>query len=49
MDKIRETIIVIPAYKPSERLISLVDEISGLGYRVLVVDDGSGLLGFLQH
>ena len=42
MDKIRETIIVIPAYKPSERLISLVDEISGLGYRVLVVDDGSG-------
>ncbi len=42
MDKIKETIAVIPAYKPSRRLISLVDEISSLGYRVLVVDDGSG-------
>ncbi|MDR0396159.1 MAG: bifunctional glycosyltransferase family 2/GtrA family protein [Oscillospiraceae bacterium] len=34
--------ILIPAYKPDRRLVSLVDELRGRGLDVLVVDDGSG-------
>ena len=42
MDKKKETVAVIPAYQPSEGLIGLAMRISGSGYRVIVVDDGSG-------
>ena len=34
--------IIIPAYRPDKRLIALTAEVLSLGYRVIVVDDGSG-------
>ena len=36
------TYIVIPAYKPNERLVDLVRTLKEKDYRVLVIDDGSG-------
>ena len=36
-------IVLIPAYKPQERLIDYVDELAASGFgRIVVVDDGSG-------
>ena len=35
-------IVLIPAYKPNERMIQLISEIKELGYAIVVVDDGSG-------
>lgn len=36
-------IALIPAYKPDEKLLDLIDELSGNGFETVVVDDGSGL------
>ncbi len=35
-------IVLIPAYKPNEELVKLVDEIAESGLHILVVNDGSG-------
>ncbi len=35
-------VVLIPAYKPDEELIKLVDEIHSHGLSILIVDDGSG-------
>lgn len=35
-------VVIIPAYLPDEKLESIVDEVYELGYRIVVVDDGSG-------
>ena len=42
MNKILQTVAVIPAYKPTDRLVSLCREIISTGYSVIAVDDGSG-------
>lgn len=34
--------VVIPAYCPSDELVRLVYDVTGVGYEVLIVDDGSG-------
>ena len=34
--------IVIPAYRPDDRLIKIIDGLSAEGRRFIVVDDGSG-------
>lgn len=34
--------VVIPAYEPSPGLVPVVAAVAGAGYRVIVVDDGSG-------
>lgn len=34
--------VLIPAYKPDERLNALTRALSGMGFRLIVVDDGSG-------
>ena len=36
-----KTVILIPAYNPCERLVSLVSELVSRGFPVVVVDDGS--------
>ncbi|MDR1600133.1 MAG: bifunctional glycosyltransferase family 2/GtrA family protein [Oscillospiraceae bacterium] len=38
----RGAAILIPAYKPDQRLVNLVGELRGRGLDVLVVDDGGG-------
>lgn len=35
-------VVLIPAYKPSEKLLDLVGELYGYGFDIIVVDDGSG-------
>lgn len=37
-----ERIVLIPAYKPDEKLIALVEELEACGLGILVVNDGSG-------
>lgn len=37
-----EAIILIPAYKPCKKLVSLCDRLTALKQKVVVVDDGSG-------
>lgn len=37
-----EDVVLIPAYKPDETLLTLVDELVENGLKVLVVNDGSG-------
>lgn len=37
-----DSVVVIPAYQPSGQLVQLVHTLSGSGYSVVVVDDGSG-------
>ena len=39
---INHTVILIPAYKPSDALIRVVSELHGRGFSVVCVDDGSG-------
>jgi glycosyltransferase involved in cell wall biosynthesis len=35
--------VLIPAYKPDERMLRLIDELKALGFeRLIVIDDGSG-------
>ena len=34
--------VIIPAYRPDERLWRLATEVLELGYRLIVVDDGGG-------
>ncbi|MDD3541643.1 MAG: glycosyltransferase [Petrimonas sp.] len=41
LTKYSDSVVVIPAYQPSENLIGLVHALSGSGYSVIVVDDGS--------
>lgn len=37
------TVILIPAYKPDDRLLSLVEQLENLAFtRIIIVDDGSG-------
>lgn len=43
MNMKRNTMVVIPAYEPTETLLSLASEITAAGYRLLVVDDGSSM------
>ena len=38
----RPNTVIIPAYRPDERLIRLSAEVLALGYGIIVVDDGSG-------
>lgn len=35
-------IVIIPAWQPDEKLISLVDALTERGLQSIVVDDGSG-------
>lgn len=35
-------VVLIPAYKPDERLVTLADELISMNMRLFVVDDGSG-------
>ena len=38
-----ETVALIPAYEPDERLVGFADRLQGEGFsRIIVVDDGSG-------
>ncbi len=37
-----KNLVVIPAYKPDETLVLLVQKVRELGHKILVVDDGSG-------
>lgn len=38
-----ETVIIIPAYQPDERLLDLVEKLEKLAFtRIVIVDDGSG-------
>ena len=36
------TVVLIPAYKPDEKLIHTLQKLSERQFRMLVVDDGSG-------
>lgn len=36
------SVVIIPAYKPEETLVSLADQLWRYGCRIVVVDDGSG-------
>lgn len=36
------SVVIIPAYKPDEMLVTITDRLWTLGYRIIVVDDGSG-------
>ncbi len=40
--KRKDVIVLIPAYKPDEKLIKLLDELSSEEYSILVINDGSG-------
>ena len=35
-------VVIIPAFQPDETLISITDQLWSMGYRIIVVDDGSG-------
>ncbi len=35
-------VVLIPAYEPDKELVKVVDELSDLGFRIVVVNDGSG-------
>lgn len=37
-----DTLILIPAYRPTERLVELAVDLYSIGFRILVVNDGSG-------
>ncbi len=37
------TVILIPAYKPSDALVSVASQLRGQGFHVVCVDDGSGI------
>ena len=37
-----ETVVLIPAYKPSESLLKLIDELTLKNFPIVVVNDGSG-------
>ncbi len=37
-----QDVILIPAYKPDKAMLTLVEELSESGFRILIVDDGSG-------
>lgn len=39
---IHMAVVIIPAFQPDETLISIIDQLWSLGYRIIVVDDGSG-------
>lgn len=36
------SIVILPAYKPDENLVTIANQLWSKGYRVIVVDDGSG-------
>lgn len=40
---VMEKIVLIPAYKPENKLTSLAEKLSENGLRVVIVDDGSGM------
>ncbi len=40
MEDTQKTVVLIPAYKPDERLVELVSELMGQGLPVMLVDDG---------
>lgn len=37
-----DTVVLIPAYQPNEKLIEVLQELAQLNFSLLVVDDGSG-------
>ena len=39
----KEQIIIIPSYQPSERMVTFVKELSKHFKMIMVVDDGSGI------
>lgn len=39
-----DTVVLIPAYQPNEKLIRVLQELSELNFSLLVVDDGSGVV-----
>lgn len=41
MDIIKKTVVVIPAYEPSETILDIAGEITDAGFRLIVVNDGS--------
>ena len=42
MIKTPETVVLIPAYRPGEILLPLLQKFAGAGCRIVLVDDGSG-------
>ena len=36
------SVVIIPAYKPDEALVTITDKLWAYGCRIVVVDDGSG-------
>ncbi len=42
IDKKHKTAVIIPAYKPSYELVELSRVLHDSGYRIIIVDDGSG-------
>lgn len=36
------SVVIIPAYKPDETLVTLTDQLWAYGCQIVVVDDGSG-------
>lgn len=36
------SVVIIPAYKPDKKLIEITDKLWTYGFRIVVVDDGSG-------
>ena len=50
--KIDDIPVIIPAYKPGDNLIGLINDLRDNGFnRIIVVDDGNGntMAGFFQH
>lgn len=41
----KDVVVLIPAYKPDEKLLELLAALNALGFPLLVVDDGSGSEG----
>ena len=37
-----QDVILIPAYQPDKAMLTLVDELAECGFKILIVDDGSG-------
>lgn len=36
------SVVIIPAYKPDETLVTITDQLWSYGYQIIVIDDGSG-------
>lgn len=36
------SVVIIPAYKPDQTLVTITDRLWGYGCQIIVIDDGSG-------